>query len=182
MMGKLILVTGGTRSGKSDYAQSLAESLKGGRMFVATCPRIDPEMDERIRKHQKARAGASWKTLEEEKNLAAIYDQTDGIDICLIDCLTLWVNNLLYYEQCLGGDLTEENMARYCKKFLSKIQEFPGTTICVTNEVGMGIVPENPAARKYRDLVGCCNRIIAGSADEVVLVTCGIPQVLKSKQ
>jgi adenosylcobinamide kinase/adenosylcobinamide-phosphate guanylyltransferase len=139
-------------------------------------------MDERIRKHQKARAGASWKTLEEERDLAAIYDHIAEIDICLIDCLTLWVNNLLYHEQCSGNDLSEEKMTRYCKTFISKIQEYTGTTICVTNEVGMGIVPENPAARKYRDLVGRCNRIIAASADQVVLVTCGIPLVLKSKK
>jgi adenosylcobinamide kinase / adenosylcobinamide-phosphate guanylyltransferase len=181
-MGKLILVTGGTRSGKSDYAQGLAESLPGPRLFVATCPKIDPEMDERIRKHQQARANASWRTLEEELELCAIFEKIDGIGICLIDCMTLWVNNLLFYEESSGGALTEEKMTDHCRRLVANIKKFSGTIICVTNEVGMGIVPENQASRRYRDLVGCCNRIIASAADQVVLVTCGLPLVLKGEK
>jgi len=180
--GKLILVTGGTRSGKSDYAQNLAESLNGPRLFVATCPKVDPEMEERIRKHQKAREKTEWKTLEEERDLAAIFDKTDGVNVCLIDCLTLWVNNLLFHEERTGDVLTEEKMVLSCTRFFESLKKYSGTIICVTNEIGMGIVPENQTARRYRDLVGCCNRIFASAADQVVLVTCGLPLVLKGEK
>ncbi len=180
-MGRLILITGGTRSGKSHHAQELAELLDGPRYFVATCPRIDPEMDERIGKHQRARAQGGWQTLEEELDLSAIFTHLEGAGVCLIDCLTLWINNLLFNEKVRGDMLTEERMAEYCAGLIAKIKSFSGTTICVTNEVGMGIVPENQAARRYRDLVGCCNQILARAADRVVLVSCGIPLVLKGR-
>ncbi len=178
-MGRLILVTGGTRSGKSDYAQHLAESLSGPRLFVATCPKVDPEMDERIKRHQKARADADWETVEEETHLAKVFERLNGAGVCLIDCLTLWVNNLLYSEKTSGEVLTEEKIAKDCAELISEIKRSTATVICVTNEIGMGVVPENQTARRYRDLVGCCNRCIAKAADEVVLVTCGIPLTLK---
>lgn len=179
-MGKLILVTGGTRSGKSEFAQSLAESMAGPRYFVATCPKVDPEMDERISKHQQARAAGEWRTIEEEVDLSSIFSRLEDAHVCLIDCLTLWVNNLLFREERSGRVLTEEMMREYCEEFINKTKSYSGTTICVTNEVGMGIVPENTSARLYRDLVGCCNQIVARAAGEVVLVSCGIPLVLKS--
>lgn len=179
-MGRLILVTGGTRSGKSDFAQKLAESLSGPRYFVATCPKIDPEMDDRIRRHQRARAHADWKTVEEETDLAKIFEQVNEAGVCLIDCLTLWVNNLLYHEKTSGEVLTEEKISKYCAELVFEIKGTTATVICVTNEIGMGVVPENQTARRYRDLVGCCNRCIAKAAEEVILVTCGIPLTLKN--
>jgi adenosylcobinamide kinase/adenosylcobinamide-phosphate guanylyltransferase len=179
-MGKLILVTGGTRSGKSGYAQNLAESLAGPRYFVATCPKVDPEMDERIRRHQQMRGEGDWRTIEEEIDLGGIFNRMKHSNVCLIDCLTLWVNNLLFSLEGSREGLTEERLRRYCREFIEQAKVFPGTTICVTGEVGMGIVPENAAARLYRDLVGCCNQVIAEAASEVVLVSCGIPLVLKS--
>jgi adenosylcobinamide kinase / adenosylcobinamide-phosphate guanylyltransferase len=179
-MGKLILVIGGTRSGKSGYAQNLAESLAGPRYFIATCPKVDPEMDERVKRHQQARAEGEWRTIEEEVDLCGVYGRIENAQVCLVDCLTLWVNNLLFREQQQGKVLTEPMMREYCDAFVEQTKKFSGTTICVTGEVGMGIVPENDAARLYRDLVGCCNQIIARASEEVVLVSCGIPLPLKS--
>ena len=181
-MGKLILVTGGTRSGKSGFAQGLAESLAGPRYFIATCPRIDPEMDERIRLHQQARDDGDWQTIEEEIDLGGIFGMMPGGQVCLVDCLTLWVNNLLFREEQSGRILTEAIMRKHCVRFIEKLKIFSGTTICVTNEVGMGIVPENSSARLYRDLVGSCNQIMAQASDEVILVSCGIPLVLKGRE
>lgn len=179
-MGKLILVTGGTRSGKSGYAQSLAESMPGPRYFVATCPKVDPEMDERIRRHQQMREKGDWRTIEEEMDLGGIFSRMENANVCLVDCLTLWVNNLLFQKEQSQEILTEDILRKYCEKFIEQAKRFSGTTICVTGEVGMGIVPENTIARLYRDLVGCCNQVIAQAATKVVLVSCGIPLVLKS--
>ena len=181
-MGRLILVTGGTRSGKSGFAQGLAESLAGPRYFIATCPRVDPEMDERIRRHQQARDDGHWQTIEEEINLGGIFSRMPDGQVCLVDCLTLWVNNLLFREEQSGRILTEPMMRRHCGEFIEKLKVFSGTTICVTNEVGMGIVPENSSARLYRDLVGSCNQVMAQASDEVILVSCGIPLVLKGRE
>jgi adenosylcobinamide kinase / adenosylcobinamide-phosphate guanylyltransferase len=178
-MGKLILVTGGSRSGKSGYAQRLAESIAGPRYFIATCPKIDSEMEERIRKHRQARKAEEWRTIEEEIDIAHVFDKITGGNVYLFDCLTLWVNNLLFREERVGRVFTEDMMVQYCTEFIEKIKINSGTTICVTNEVGMGIIPENSITRLYRDLVGCCNQNIALVADEVVLVSCGLPLVLK---
>jgi adenosylcobinamide kinase/adenosylcobinamide-phosphate guanylyltransferase len=181
-MGKLILVTGGTRSGKSGFAQNLAESQPGPRCFIATCPKVDPEMDERIRWHQQARADGKWLTIEEEFDLGSIFSSIQDSHVCLIDCLTLWVNNLLFREEQSGRILTEKKMRNHCEGFIEQLKRYAGTTICVTNEVGMGIVPENASARLYRDLVGSCNQIVAQAADDVILVSCGIPLILKSHE
>jgi adenosylcobinamide kinase / adenosylcobinamide-phosphate guanylyltransferase len=178
-MGNLILVTGGTRSGKSGLAQNLAETLAGPRYFIATCPKVDPEMDERISRHQQARENGGWRTIEEEINLEGIFSRMENANVCLVDCLTLWVNNLLFHKEQSQEILTEDILRKYCLEFIEQTKRFAGTTICVTGEVGMGIVPENTSARLYRDLVGCCNQVFAKAAGKVVLVSCGIPLVLK---
>ncbi len=178
-MGRLILVTGGARSGKSDYALQLAQSLPGPRCFIATCPVVDSEMDERIARHREDRAGAEWQTVEEQTDIAAVLLAHQDDPVCLIDCLTLWVNNILYHGEQSRNMLSDAELCRQSGLLIQAAGIHHGTVICVTNEVGMGIVPDNPSARLYRDLVGRCNRMMAAAASEVYLVSCGIPLRLK---
>lgn len=177
-MARIILVTGGSRSGKSDYAQKYAESLAGRKMYLATCPVIDPEMAARVEKHREARAGAAWTTIEETVRLADAI-AADVSDIVLVDCLTLWVNNIMYEAGQAGRNVTEEEISGLCRGIIAACRAHAGTIIFVTNEVGMGIVPENAEARKFRDLAGRCNQVIAAQADEVWFVVSGIPAKIK---
>lgn len=179
-MARIVLVTGGCRSGKSAFAQDLAESLLGRRVYVATCPVVDEEMRQRIRKHQEARESGHWDTVEEPVRLDRALRAADNYAVVLVDCLTLWINNLMYESrQRSDQDVTEEQVIQWCGEVLASACRHPGTVILVTNEVGMGIVPANTWARRYRDLVGRCNQVIAARANVVALVSCGIPLFLK---
>jgi len=175
------LITGGSRSGKSAYAQMLAEALPGPRAYVATCPVIDAETAERVKRHQEARGASAWETIEEPVDLAGAIGRAAAYRVILIDCLTLWINNLLYEAEQRGEILTEEATAIRCHAVIAACQAFPGTVIFVTNEVGMGIVPENEVARRFRDCAGRCNQLIAAAATEVTLVVSGILLRLKGK-
>jgi len=177
-MARIALVTGGCRSGKSAYAQGLAESLPGPRAYVATCPVLDEEMRQRIEKHRQARS-AMWQTIEEPVLLAEAIRSASAHAVVLADCLTLWINNLMYQAEQKGQDIGEDHVAGQCLTVLDACRSHAGTIIFVTNEVGMGIVPDNALARRYRDLVGRCNQTIAARADVVALVSCGIPLFLK---
>jgi len=178
-MGRIILVTGGARSGKSVHAQKLAESLPGRRVYIATCEALDEEMQERIRKHREARAGLGWDTIEEPVHLAQALSRATSYDVVLVDCLTLWVSNLMHRPSQDTTDVNEEYIAGRCQEVLAACGAHSGTVVFVTNEVGTGIVPENALARLYRDLIGRCNQIIAAAADGVTLLSCGIPITLK---
>jgi adenosylcobinamide kinase/adenosylcobinamide-phosphate guanylyltransferase len=178
-MAHVILITGGARSGKSEYARQIAEAMAGPRVFVATCTALDAEMAERIKKHQEARSGGAWRTVEEPLDLAGALRRADGYRVLLVDCLTLWINNLMYAAQQLGQSATEEDIEQKCREVLQVCSDLDATVIFVTNEVGMGIVPDNPLSRLYRDRVGRCNQIVAEAADEVILVSCGLPLPLK---
>lgn len=180
-MSRMILVTGGARSGKSAYAQSLAESLPGPHAYVATCPVTDGEMAERIRKHRLARTQQSWQTLEEPVNLPGALEQAIGCPTVLVDCLTLWINNLMYQAGSNNPPLSEEDVQRRCQTLIDAAQQHPGTVIFVSGEVGLGIVPDNREARLFRDLLGRCNQLLAVSADQVTLVACGLPLHLKQE-
>ncbi len=178
-MARIVLVTGGCRSGKSEYARRMGESLPGPRAYVATCPVLDDEMRARIEKHARARADGGWETIEETVELARAIENAGGRGTVLVDCLTLWINNLMYESERDGDGLTEELVESLSRDLLAACSGRSGTVIFVTNEVGLGVVPDNVQARLYRDLVGRCNQIIAEGADELTLVCCGIPIHLK---
>lgn len=180
-MGYLILVTGGSRSGKSDYARLLAESLPGPRVFVATCPVVDEETAERIRRHQEERAETQWDTVEEALHPAMTIRNSLDYNVILVDCLTLWINNILYHAHQSGTTVTEDGITARAVELIEACAAAQGTVIMVTNEVGCGIVPEDKVSRLYRDLVGRSNRLIAQHADEVTLVSCGLPLDLKKR-
>ena len=180
-MARLILITGGARSGKSDYALERAESLSGSHTFLATCPVVDGEMEERIRRHKAERQEGIWRTIEEELELATTIQSLEAETVCLVDCLTLWINNLMYRSEKSSLTFTEDDMRVKAEMLISSADAFQGTLICVSNEVGLGVVPDNASARRYRDLVGRCNRIVAAAADEVIFVSCGLPLFLKGQ-
>ncbi len=178
-MGELSLITGGSRSGKSGYAQQTAELLPGPRYFIATCQVCDEEMAARVMKHQEARGAGEWLTIEEPFDLAGALRAAAKGNVLLVDCLTIWINNLLYEAEKNGELLTATGIAAVCQEVLTACRELEGTVIFVTGEVGMGIVPDNPLARLYRDCVGTCNQLMAAAADRVTLVACGLPLFLK---
>ncbi len=178
-MAAITLITGGSRSGKSAFAQRLAEEQKGSRLFLATCPVTDREMEERIQRHRKDRQKGNWDTVEETVDIAGQLRSAAGYDIVLIDCLTLWVNNLMYDASQENRVLNEDLMTGQADRLVQAAREYPGDVILVTNEVGLGIVPDNQAARFYRDLAGRCNQCVGMAADRVFLVSCGIPVRIK---
>jgi adenosylcobinamide kinase / adenosylcobinamide-phosphate guanylyltransferase len=181
-MAEVILITGGSRSGKSGYAQKLAEALPGPRAYVATCPDIDPEMARRVEKHRDSRRAGDWETIEETVDLAGAIRRAGIYRVLLVDCLTLWVNNLLYEAGSRGDIFTEEATAVRCREVIDACGAFPGTILFVTNELGMGIVPDNEAARRFRDCAGRCNQMFAEEAGTVTLVVSGLPLQLKNMQ
>jgi adenosylcobinamide kinase/adenosylcobinamide-phosphate guanylyltransferase len=176
----ITLITGGSRSGKSAFAQQLVEQDQLPRLFIATCPRLDPEMDERISKHCRDRAGRGWQTTEEPLLVAEqLGSALPGTSI-LVDCLTLWISNLMHEAKQRGNSsLDEEQMIVLANELSQAARKHQGRVVIVTNEVGLGIVPASASARRFRDLAGRCNQIVAAAADEVFLVCCGIPLRLK---
>ncbi|WP_342710658.1 bifunctional adenosylcobinamide kinase/adenosylcobinamide-phosphate guanylyltransferase [Bradyrhizobium sp. B124] len=165
----VILITGGARSGKSRRAELRARSFPGQPVYVATAEALDAEMDERIAKH-RARRGSDWIEREVPLDLVEALAETDGGGARLVDCLTLWLSNLLHAER----DWSQE-VARLADALAR--QHSP--VIMVTNEVGLGIVPDNALARTFRDAAGLMNQSIAGAADEVEFVVSGLPMKLK---
>lgn len=179
-MEQLILITGGARSGKSSFALELAESIGPEKLFVATCPKIDPEMSDRVNRHRTERVGRGWQTYECERELENVFDDSSAkYDVILIDCITLWVNNIMFARKDDKDLLDDSTIKELCSTWIQAAENFPGTLICVTNEVGLGIVPDNTLARRYRDLVGTCNQLLGKTADQLVLVSCGVSHYLK---
>jgi len=172
---RLVLVTGGTRSGKSDFAVSIAESTGAWPVYLATATAADPEMAARIEKHRRER-GSSWTTIEEPLDLKKpLAGMTRGENAVVIDCLTLWLTNILMKDED-EFELVVDIMSRELAK---KVREMGGTVIVVTNEIGMGVVPADELTRRFRDVAGGVNRLFAQTADEVYFVVSGIPMKLK---
>ena len=173
-MNHKIFVIGGCRSGKSNHALELAEKMAvNERIFIATCVPQDSEMRQRVAKHQQNRS-QSWKTIEAPLYLPqAIINNARAKSVVLVDCLTLWINNLLMENES-APDVEDQ-----ISNLVQALQSADGTVIMVSNEVGTGIVPENKLARVYRDLVGTVNQEVARSADRVVWVVAGIAVDIK---
>lgn len=172
-MAKVIYITGGARSGKSRLAEELAAGFGAPLGYIATGRAGDAEMTQRIARH-RARRGPAWHTIEEPEDLAgAIGAHQGSCKALLVDCITLWLTNLLLKGEDAAPLLAEvEALAR-----LFTSLDIP--LILVSNEVGMGIVPENALARAFRDLAGEANEMLAKAADEVYVMFSGVPLKLK---
>lgn len=168
-MKKVILITGGARSGKSRYAEELALSLSKSPVYIATAHVWDEEFRERVKKHQERR-GPEWTNIEEEMLLSR-HDLTGRVAV--IDCVTLWCTN--YFFQMHEVDTALEALKAEFDKFTAK----DATYIFVTNEIGMGGVSDNAVQRKFTDLQGWINQYVASKADEVILMVSGIPVKVK---
>jgi adenosylcobinamide kinase/adenosylcobinamide-phosphate guanylyltransferase len=166
----LLFVLGGARSGKSRYALKRAEALPGELLFVATAQALDNEMDSRIARHREER-GPRWRTIEEPVDLAAVVRaEVRGDRVLLIDCLTLWASNLMFADR----DIDTATGA-----LVAALGEAQGPVILVANEVGLGIVPDNALARRFRDVAGIVNQAVAAGVDEAVFMAAGLPMRLK---
>ena len=170
-MKKVILITGGARSGKSRYAEELALSLSKNPVYVATAHVWDEEFAERVKKHQERR-GPEWTNIEEEM-LLSHHDLTGRVAV--IDCVTLWCTNFFFQMQEVDAAL--EALKAEFDKFTAR----DATYIFVTNEIGMGGVSDNAVQRKFTDLQGWMNQYVASKADEVILMVSGIPAKVKSE-
>jgi adenosylcobinamide kinase/adenosylcobinamide-phosphate guanylyltransferase len=167
------LVLGGVRSGKSRWAQECASKFERVA-YVATAQARDAEMREKIRRHQEDRP-THWQTMEEPLELARVLiDQGANFDLLLIDCLTVFVSNLME-----AAKTDAASMERRINGFLEALRVFPATVLLVSNEVGWGVVPPYPAGRVYRDALGELNQRVAAIADNVVLMVAGLPLALK---
>ncbi len=168
-MSRTILITGGARSGKSRIAEANAARFGPRATYIATAQPHDAEMVARIGEHQ-ARRGPGWTTHAEPLNLAGALSATDGQGPRLVDCLTLWLTNLL-----LGG----HDWKAASGAFIAAFPDQRDPVVIVTNEVGSGIVPDNALAREFRDAAGLLNQWVAEAADEVYLAVSGLPLKVK---
>jgi adenosylcobinamide kinase/adenosylcobinamide-phosphate guanylyltransferase len=173
MSNKIYFITGGARSGKSAFAEKLANNLTGKRAYIATAQALDPEMAARIEKHRMDR-GSVWDTYEEPLAVAELLRKLSGrYQVTLLDCLTLWLSNIIAHTDGDGVVISRSD------ELVASIKDFGGSCIVVSNEVGLGIVPDNPLARKFRDFAGILNQKMAQAADEVYFTASGIPMKIK---
>ncbi|KQO04327.1 bifunctional adenosylcobinamide kinase/adenosylcobinamide-phosphate guanylyltransferase [Paenibacillus sp. Leaf72] len=191
-----MLVTGGTRSGKSLFAEQLAMRLGKKGIYIATSRIWDEEMAERVNRHQQSRGAGvfEWETVEEPLDLAELLEKQaqaaaavasagEQPPVVLVDCLTLWLTNaLMAAEEQAGqpGKEADEQLHRQTEMLIEAIAAYPYPLVLVTNEVGAGIVPAYPMGRKFRDEAGRLNQRVAAVCDKVFLVTAGIPIELKA--
>jgi adenosylcobinamide kinase/adenosylcobinamide-phosphate guanylyltransferase len=169
-MAHAILILGGARSGKSRHAEELAAVHKGPRVYIATATAGDEEMAMRILAHQ-ARRGQDWATVEEPLELlAALRASARDDTFVLVDCITLWLTNLMMDKRDIAGEVED---------LCDSLKALPGRICLVSNEVGLGIVPDNPMGRYFRDEAGFANQMLAQAADEAFFLVSGLPMRLK---
>ena len=166
---RIILVTGGARSGKSVLAERIAGQFDMPRIYIATATAGDEEMSRRIARHREMR-GTGWQTVEESRDLGAALAATDGQGVRLVDCLTLWLTNLMLK----GRDWESEAEA-----LMALLPRLRRPVVLVSNEIGLGLVPETPLGREFRDAAGLLNQGVAAVADTAALVVAGLPLLLK---
>jgi adenosylcobinamide kinase/adenosylcobinamide-phosphate guanylyltransferase len=170
--GRIVFVTGGTRSGKSSFALNEASRLTGRKVFVATAQAFDQEMEQRIGKHKRER-GTEWETIEEPYDLArALGIVSQNHDVAVVDCLTIWLSNLMTKPEVM--EEAQNGFVESLQALKKGIHLF-----IVSNEVGMGIVPENAMARQFRDMAGHLNQRVARVATEAYFVVAGMPVRIK---
>ena len=187
MAKKFIFILGGARSGKSKFAQNLAKRLGKNVLFVATGEPLDEEMSLRIKEHKRVRPG-NWRTLEIDIRVGQrLKDQIGDADVVLLDCLTLLISNvILTPSEAKGKNLEKINPAEAEKRVMAEVEELvdcinkhESNFIVVSNEVGLGLVPETKLGRIYRDLLGKANQLLAQHASEVYFMAAGIPLKIK---
>jgi adenosylcobinamide kinase/adenosylcobinamide-phosphate guanylyltransferase len=167
--GRLTLVLGGVRSGKSRYAETLITARPPPWIYIATAQALDDEMAARIAQH-RARREEGWQTIEAPRDLVTTLDAAPAGASVLVDCLTLWLSNLMLTDHDLDGEFERLDAA------LARRRHF---VVLVANEVGLGIVPDNALARRFRDAAGRLHQRMAARADEVVLLVAGIAMKVK---
>ncbi|WP_434793840.1 Bifunctional adenosylcobalamin biosynthesis protein CobU [Terrisporobacter petrolearius] len=185
-MSNIILVTGGARSGKSSFAESLCIKQNNKTAYIATSVAFDDEMKNRVKKHQESRP-KNWKTYEIYKDIYSIVEELNkNHDTVIMDCVTLMMNNLMFTHGIEVDEATSEELnelENYIREQITKLLEAVKKTnlyfVIVTNEIGMGIVPENKLSRIYGDFVGRANQLIASYSNEVYFVVSGIPMKVK---
>lgn len=175
-MSKIIFILGGARSGKSRFAIEQAKGIGKKVAFIATCKPMDKEMEERISIHKKTRP-ANWQTFEEPRDIPLLLKKMgQKIEVIIIDCLTLLVSNLL-----LAG-LKQKDIEKSCKDILSTLKKLKTHAIIVSNEVGLGIVPDNKLAREFRDIAGRINQVVTKEANEVFFMASGLALKIKEQR
>ncbi|HWT62854.1 MAG TPA: bifunctional adenosylcobinamide kinase/adenosylcobinamide-phosphate guanylyltransferase [Ochrobactrum sp.] len=168
--GKITFVLGGARSGKSSFAETMVESSGLQPVYLATGRAFDPEMENRIATHRDRRS-SQWRTEEEPLDLVGALEKHTGNDrFVLVDCLTLWITNLM---------MAEQDIANATDVLIAALPKLCGPVAFVSNEVGLGIVPENRMAREFRDHVGFLHQAVATAADEVYFLAAGLPLKMK---
>jgi len=154
--------------------------MEGPRVYIATAPALDDEMKDRIGAHKKAREGKGWITVEEETDIAGTIESIGKQGgVLLVECVTLWVNNLIYEAERISQSVTETKAVELAKGTMAAARAMDCTSIFVSNEVGWGVIPDNPVARSFVDIVGRVNQAIAMESDEAILIISGMPLKLK---
>ena len=172
-MQKITLILGGARSGKSAFGEKLALSKNGKPIYIFTAQSFDEEMDERIRIHRDRSGKESWKDVEANINLAsAVSKWGKKENVILVDCLSLWLTNLMTHERNVDKDI---------QKFLSQLEKSSGEVILISSEAGLGIVPNNKMARNFRDHLGLLHQQVAAISKTVIMMVAGIPMFVKGQ-